>query len=292
MYEQKDRESPIEFVPTVNPKTAWKGRLLKRIAPIASFIVTEVGQAFGALWTYWQGWPLATILFVSTTLFLGTFGVLYRRSRIHEIQCDSAYHDVFHAIREQHARFKDENLERAKQARFESFMKEVAEKSAAIFRLKKRDPEVNCCIRLLYQRGYTTVARSSGLHPDRDRHSVPLGVNQGVARKLHENYCVGHYMVYSIKEATARGDWAPSPNDQYEDIRSVIVIPINGYYPEGQGVLRKYMIGLLYMTSPTEYAFDEPDALPGQAIADYLGTLLPTMVKLHIASLPRRNPHQ
>jgi hypothetical protein len=121
------------------------------------------------------------------------------------------------------------------------------------------------------RRQYVTVGRSSNLNPKRKNITVPIEDDAGIAGLLRKRDQAGVSIIRSIPEATKYGAWVKCPSDELPDIKTVMVVPINGYIG---GV--KTMIGILYITSPKN-PFMQMHVEPAMAFADVLGCVYPVI---------------
>ncbi|NTU74459.1 hypothetical protein HGB07_10135, partial [Candidatus Roizmanbacteria bacterium] len=122
---------------------------------------------------------------------------------------------------------------------------------------------------------YVTVGRA-GLSPGRDRGSVPLLSDEGLAKILqHDKGSQGMLVIYSLQKAIDAFVYTKQPNDTNfpDDIKSMMVAPINGW--DGQ---QKRMLGILFVTSRRENTFGKKYTDSVGFIADALANLYSALV--------------
>lgn len=236
-------------------------------------LVGWLGSLFGS-------WYIACALFAPVIIILFSFTLWTRQQHNKTIRLSNRLHDVCHCMRDATSEIptalENNNVTQYK-ALYKEFNNEVANRIARYFEELIGERKVCCAIRCAVQgeeKGtevFQTVGRSSEMLKDqRERLSVPIPGDKGVARMLRQKDNFGVLYVWDIKEAGNNDDvWIPTPTDKLEDVKKVMVAPINGYM-NGQ----KKVLGLLYVTTvrkkpKVKYA--------GQvmAFADMLGLVYP-----------------
>ena len=169
--------------------------------------------------------------------------------------------------------------------RYENFNNKCVNLIAQYYRNWIGDETINCAIRLadLDERDnfiYSTEARSEGLNNElRDKQTRPLKSDAGIARFFQRKKKLGVCIIKNIPSAINAEIWEESPNDKLEDIKTLMIAPINGALEQyGNGKYKKEMLGLIYITSKyNKFRLKHMNSL--KAIADYLGTLYPLLLE-------------
>lgn len=163
---------------------------------------------------------------------------------------DEALHDLLH-----HARTRLNNV--LTSTSMESYLraldechKDLCQRIAHYFRARTGNSNIACCIRVMETDDagkviFRTAARSDPLSSAREKNSQPIGVDEGIAKAFVEKGNEGAYWIADIREAVKEGVWKMSDNDlKFDDIKFVMVCPINGYFDGAERTL-----GLLFITT-------------------------------------------
>jgi hypothetical protein len=169
------------------------------------------------------------------------------------------------------------------------FHKNMAQRTAIFFRDLLGDESINCALRIAEDvngvESYVTKARSDRLdNVSREKGSVPLPADKGLAAVLLSNERLGVLVIRDIEAATSAGSWMPTPNDKLPDVKTLMVAPVNGWEASA-----KVMIGILYVTSQKD-RFCAPHTVPLKAVADLLGMVYPIMFKRIGTALKKGGP--
>lgn len=264
---------------SVDPLTEWKSGfvgLVHRTIAIVVQVAAETGlTAF--LWKKY-GWVAALAALVCC-LPMTFFVILERRYWIRELITGVDFHKVAHYMRDEVASMRKMILQ-VDQGQYvyayEQLHGKLCNHIARYFQGATKDPTVNCAIRLAVDEGagvgYKTVGRSIGMDDQRAARSLPIPVNQGLARTLMDNHHLGVCHIVDIEEAIRMGWWMRCPSDLFPDVKVVMAAPINWYDESG----KKSMGGILYVTSRRDnLAARHVEPLKG--FADLLGFVYPAV---------------
>jgi hypothetical protein len=267
---------------SVDPLSSWKKGFvgwLHRHHSIALQIITETGLA-AFLWKKvgWQAGIIAAACCVPATVFV----VLERRYWIRELQIGSDFHKIAHFMRDEIGdlrRLANEPDQGRYLYAYGQVHAKLCDRIARYFQSATNDSTVNCAIRLAVADGanvvYKTVGRSIGMDEQREQRSVPIPVDQGLARTLRDHNHLGVCHIRDIAEAIAANWWMPCPSDAFEDVRVVMAAPINWCADEA-GAQTKVMGGILYVTSRRDN-LRQRHVEPLKAFADLLGSVYPAI---------------
>lgn len=151
----------------------------------------------------------------------------------------------------------------------ESFSNTAAQFTAYHFRATLNDPSVTCAIRLAKhvdgKEAFYTMGRSDRMDPNRSKKTKPIPRDKGIARTLMDKDSQGIWIIPDIKEAIRLAMWEKTDNDELEDLKYVMVGPINAYESGS-----KAMLGILYVCSRRR-RFEPLDTIEMRAWADMLG---------------------
>lgn len=267
-----------KWIASVDPAEAWYegwGQLA-RYRSIAGTVVSEFGVA-ALLYIYGKNpaYGVAVMILSGGTL-LGLLA--FRRTLLTAVRAGSRLHELCHFIRDESGEILQSTAptEQAKyQERHRNLHPQVAERIAGYFRAVCNDPSVCCAIRLADTGGgkqeYRTVGRSSGMDPSRAQLSEPIALGEGICDVVRKKGQRGVVFIRDIKEAVEQGWWKECKSDKLPDVKSLLIVPINGYV-----LGTKTMLGLLYVTSPKD-VFRLTHAEPLKALADMLGSVYPVI---------------
>ncbi len=223
-----------------------------------------------------------SILFVSMTLFVVFAGVFEV-----EDEADSRLHLISHFVRDnQHAVLEGFRVDpKVGVAKIDDlFAPNTANNIAEYYQLRLRDASVGCCIRMLVVkedqkkkpgRWFLTMARSKNLFPQRASHSEPIRADEGIAKLFKDKNGFGVCVITDLEKAINIDKmWKETPTDKFEDIRYLMIAPINGFET---GSMDKKTFGLLFISS-SHRPIPETCCHSLKAIADLLGMALPRIL--------------
>lgn len=260
----------------VDPDVAWRVgvRRFIRWRWLVGYFLGSLGLSSVAAFLLKHPWLGAVILaaVLPTVIVLGVLRrLLFRRTVMHRDM-----HSLVHQVRDISGRAeaaKSEGDEDSVLSAFFEFTNVVAEGIAEYFRVfMNYDKTVHCCIRFLTTDGYETLGRSHGMNPERAKMSIPIPPDQGIPGWFLDNDPRGIIIVHDIEAEAERGRWYRTPTDRFEDVKTMMIAPINGYV---RGDL--VFLGLLFITSPRD-PFTEMHALPLKGLADLLGAAYPCLL--------------
>lgn len=156
---------------------------------------------------------------------------------------------------------------------YKSFASSKANRIAEYFQRLVGDPTVNCAIRLADDDDgdavYNTVGRSVGMLEKREDFTEPIPADKGIAHALRQRGHRGVCIIDNIEQERLNGVWMETATDDFPDVKTLMVAPINGY-DRGS----KCMLGILYVTSQKN-VFCDTHTEPVKAFADLLGMIYP-----------------
>lgn len=269
----------ITHVRSVDPEAEWRGGLFgfwTRISGLLTWTLANFGLGWLAL--FYERWELTVV--VAGWLVAGVAVLfLLRRYRIQRMLINHHFHDFAHNIRDEAAKVtgSGKNPEGGV-ARFEAFSHNAAEYIARAFREILGDPSLACTIRLASlgedgRKEYITCGRSKGLDPTREENSEAIPADKGLPAKLRSANHQGVFIIPSIKEAIASGDYYETENDSLNDSESLMIGPINGW-EDGQ----KQMVGTVSVASKRQGVFLPWHTSPLKVFADHLGAVYPLFI--------------
>lgn len=280
------RMSPISpHIKDVDPRKEWYWDLghVVRLRSIILGALAEFGVSLAAfIWAHWAVGLLSVFLGAGLTGFL----FFLRAVRIKAMESDAQLHLFCHMCRDQIAKSLSANSPAEVGQAIKDFNSRAVNDIAGYYRCRLRNTQINCAVRLAMrdssgQEIYQTVARSDGMNPAREQHSEPIPSNSGLAAAIRRRGEMGVLLIPSIDEAIKEHIWLATKTDEYSDVQTLMVAPINGHEAG-----RKVMIGLLYVTSPKPHdlSFCPAHTIVIKAFADLLG-LAYTSVATRIQAL-------
>ena len=259
----------MEHIKSVDPDDSWPpvyGYWLRFRGMLSVFGIDSLIVA--ALWTFVQNsYGVAAVIAGVSAI---TAQYIVRQWYLTKNRTENALHSLCHKTRDDVAELTNLGTGGVARVKLIEFNRQTSQRVASIFRAAKRDSTVGCCIRLARHDSdgrpvYATVGRSDNFDPSRERNSVPIAANAGIARVLMERDTQGVVIVRSINDAIEKGWWLGCPNDTLPDIRTVMVCPINGWSGK-----TKMLLGILYVTSKIDN-FAATDTTLLKVVADHLG---------------------
>ena len=217
-----------------------------------------------------QLWWILLFFFLFFLLLL-IFGFLYLRKRSkRSLAIKKNLHDFAHFLRDKQVELfakpqitEDQRVTGEEKAIFLSMAKNICDYAKEYFLLLTRDDTVGVSIRLAQEiknsndKGgsqiyYSTIARSSGTNPLREKFSQPISKNEGIPAYFLKNDCEGILIYYDIPKAAVEGAYAITETDRKfpKEIASFMVAPLNGW--DGK---KSSLIGLLFVTSKKDDTF-------------------------------------
>jgi hypothetical protein len=259
-----------QHIADVDPDDCWQSGILGfflRYRGIATASGTKILLASMAI--VYKNKEIAIVLAVATIISILLL-LKSRRSFLNDRSADKQLHALFHELRDEMPVLLSLINDPKNQAmKFDEINQKSAQLIAAFFRSKLSDPNVNCAIRLAEDLAgglhYVTKARSDGMDPSRKQSSEPIMADKGLAAALRSKDSKGVFLIPSIKSAVAGGIWEKNKTDEYSDVKTLIVAPINGIEAG-----TRVMMGILYVTSTTN-VFQVHHTVLVKAFADALG---------------------
>jgi hypothetical protein len=263
----------------VNEETDWRDGwgFLARLRTIWGFlgldVVTVVTLATQVSW-YWS-------VVAATALTSASVGlIVFRRHRLREMRTWARFHSLCHDLRDESSQLRHCVIESGFPAyaeRFQGFHGRACNLIASFFRALVGDDSINCALRLAStgdgtHNVYVTYGRSDAMDRSREVNTCPLGDNEGIAKKLLEASKLGVCLISDLDEARKMQWWKSDKNDILEDVRYLMVAPVNSPNEDGN----RDMLGILYVTSKHD-CFRLSHVEPIKGIADLLGMLYPSI---------------
>ena len=269
-------KNPVEYILSVDPDKAWTGWSLSwfiRLRGILASLSIDVAATFTSYSKL--TWEYTVVIFTVTSCFVA-FLIIMRSINLRELYTSMYIHNLCHYLRDEFDDMMEVMLQVDGKAtyaeKYKHFHNDTADRIAIIFRKFLRDESINCAIRLAGRRSgqevYTTVGRSKEMSPLREELSEPIPSDDGICSVLRQREKRGVYIIHDIKQA-GEGVWLKTKTDDLDDVKTVMVAPINGHI-DGE----RTMIGLLYITSRKD-RFKAQHTDPVRGIADLLGLIYP-----------------
>jgi hypothetical protein len=267
----------------VDPNTEWYCDLKfisKPIIAAAIGLLSEYGIGI-ALWSLGHVHASVGVIVVGliTTGILGGWIWTVRTIRVRRIQSDEEFHHFCHQVRDRVDAIMESKEESACRHLLDGFHSTVVQLVAEFYSCRKGNTAYDSAVRLAARvndaDAYITAARSTGLSASREKTTSPIPAEKGLAKALRDKVCQGVYIVPDIDEAVKEGLWHFTENDKLDDVKAVMVAPINGCEHGA-----KSMLGMLFVTFPKkgESAFYPADTIPLKAFADHLGLVYPRVI--------------
>lgn len=197
--------------------------------------------------------PLAVWIIVAVVLvwiaFLMGSNYLQKRS-IRSLKMKHELHRFTHALRDEYMRAQKGTIE------LRDTSDRLCRQLQEYFRLQTKRNDISVAIRIARKKGNTTVYETmgrAGLNPQREATSEALSEDMGVARLMRHS--PNHALYFpDVKTAAEAGDdvYYVTDNDRNysNDVRSLMVGPINGWDGEDDS-----MLGMLFVGSQKACAF-------------------------------------
>ncbi|WP_144043534.1 hypothetical protein [Rhodopirellula baltica] len=203
---------------------------------------------------------------------LASIGMLWflRLRYLRKLDVDERLHCFLHGLRDRVPQIlaaPPKSVTRAE--RLASTMTWTSQQLASYYRDAKSNTTINCAIRLVDDKGdYHTRARSENMDPNRVQNTEPIPGQSGLAKALRSYESQGVFLIPTIKDAVDYSIWKPNATDNYPDVVSLMVAPINAIERGDRA-----MVGILYLTAKKK-DFAPFDTLSCKAFADTIGLVV------------------
>lgn len=227
-------------------------------APFAKslFCWSFVGVTLGIIsFVIEHGTARTTIIVASAVMGLGiaiaiSVTVTIRRYRIKNSEFGWRLHDLNDAVRNDLP-----TISRSAKGRVRSdastryFWSTLTAKVAECFSVQfhNRKGRTGCLIWLKTNGNFCVVGRGGQITTDVTTFGwIPDDANSGIIRRIKTRMRqTGVFIINSISDALKDGDWTPVGLENLSDVKSIVVVPING---PASGVKPKRLLGMLMIT--------------------------------------------
>lgn len=265
------KRNSVKHIRTADPAECWRTGVLGFITRLRGIAATVATKAAAAGSAFWFAHVEIGIAIVVVSVFSVSCIWFLRTQFLKRMDVDAKLHTMFHELRDTLPILLNQKPgSRGRAVELDKLSGHFVRQVAGYYRKLKCDDSINSALRILnpIEQNFVTRARSDGMDSSRKANSVAIPSDKGLANALRQNDSQGVYLIPSINAAIEAGIWMPTPTDKYPDVKSLMVVPVNGI--EGSDHV---MVGMLYVTAKSD-VFASADTHSIKAFADALGMVL------------------